>query len=69
MTQTIWQEATTRYFSWRAVNLSPADKGKDYGFDYEEGDDENESGSADVENMYYSAKCAYCFTERSFAQT
>ncbi|KZP28944.1 PCI-domain-containing protein [Athelia psychrophila] len=29
---------------------------EDYGFDYSDGDDANESGSADVENMYYTAK-------------
>lgn len=32
---------------------------EDYGFDYSDGDDANESGSADVENMYYTAKCMY----------
>ncbi|EGO05246.1 hypothetical protein SERLA73DRAFT_129076 [Serpula lacrymans var. lacrymans S7.3] len=29
---------------------------EDYGFDYSDGDEANESGSADVENMYYTAK-------------
>lgn len=29
---------------------------EDYGFDYSDGDEANESGSADVENMYYKAK-------------
>ncbi|KAJ4002158.1 PCI domain-containing protein [Lentinula boryana] len=29
---------------------------EDYGFDYSDGDDAEESGSADVENMYYKAK-------------
>ncbi|KIL01024.1 hypothetical protein PAXRUDRAFT_821032 [Paxillus rubicundulus Ve08.2h10] len=29
---------------------------EDYGFDYSDNDDANESGSADVENMYYTAK-------------
>ncbi|KAJ7016849.1 PCI domain-containing protein [Mycena alexandri] len=29
---------------------------EDYGFDYSDNDDANESGSADVENMYYKAK-------------
>ena len=31
---------------------------QDYDFDYsDDGDDANESGSADVENQYYTAKC------------
>jgi len=30
---------------------------QDYGFDYSDGDEANESGSADVENLYYTAKC------------
>ena len=30
---------------------------QDYGFDYSDNEDANESGSADVENMYYKAKC------------
>ena len=37
---------------------------QDYGFDYSD-DDGNEAGSADVENMYYTAKCGspiYPFT-------
>ncbi|KAH7915705.1 PCI domain-containing protein [Hygrophoropsis aurantiaca] len=29
---------------------------EDYGFDYSDGDDADESGTADVENMYYTAK-------------
>ncbi|KAK0198778.1 PCI domain-containing protein [Armillaria mellea] len=29
---------------------------EDYGFDYSDGDDADESGSADVENLYYKAK-------------
>ncbi|KAJ3762188.1 hypothetical protein EV360DRAFT_36211 [Lentinula raphanica] len=29
---------------------------EDYGFDYSDGDDAEESGNADVENMYYTAK-------------
>lgn len=29
---------------------------EDYGFDYSDGDEANESGSADVENLYYKAK-------------
>ncbi|KAI0068030.1 PCI-domain-containing protein [Artomyces pyxidatus] len=29
---------------------------EDYGFDYSDGDDGDEAGSADVENMYYTAK-------------
>ncbi|KAF8433550.1 hypothetical protein L210DRAFT_3649678 [Boletus edulis BED1] len=29
---------------------------EDYGFDYSDNDDANETGSADVENMYYTAK-------------
>jgi COP9 signalosome complex subunit 2 len=29
---------------------------EDYGFDYSDGDEANESGTADVENMYYTAK-------------
>jgi COP9 signalosome complex subunit 2 len=29
---------------------------EDYGFDYSDGDEANQSGSADVENMYYTAK-------------
>jgi hypothetical protein len=31
---------------------------QDYGFDYSDNEDANESGSVDVENMYYKAKCA-----------
>jgi COP9 signalosome complex subunit 2 len=31
---------------------------EDYGFDYSDGDDADDAGSADVENMYYTAKCA-----------
>ena len=32
---------------------------QDYDFDYsDDGDDANQSGSADVENQYYTAKCA-----------
>ncbi|PPQ77002.1 hypothetical protein CVT25_014819 [Psilocybe cyanescens] len=30
---------------------------EDYGFDYSDNEDANESGSVDVENMYYKAKC------------
>jgi len=30
---------------------------QDYGFDYSDNEDANESGSVDVENMYYKAKC------------
>jgi len=30
---------------------------KDYGFDYSDNDETDKSGSADVENMYYTAKC------------
>ncbi|KAI0323077.1 PCI-domain-containing protein [Amylostereum chailletii] len=30
--------------------------GEDYGFDYSDGDDGEEGGSADVENLYYTAK-------------
>ncbi|KAJ3715429.1 hypothetical protein C8R42DRAFT_680874 [Lentinula raphanica] len=30
---------------------------EDYGFDYSDGDDAEEYGNADVENMYYTAKC------------
>jgi hypothetical protein len=30
---------------------------QNYDFDYSDGEDANESGSADVENMYYKAKC------------
>lgn len=30
---------------------------QDYGFDYSDGDEGDEGGSADVENMYYKAKC------------
>ena len=30
---------------------------QDYDFNYSDGDEENEAGSADVENMYYVAKC------------
>ena len=30
---------------------------QDYGFDYSDNDEANESGSADVENLYYTAKC------------
>ena len=31
---------------------------QEHGFDYSD-DDGNEAGSADVENMYYTAKCGY----------
>lgn len=31
---------------------------QDYGFDYSDNDDAGDSGSADVENVYYTAKCA-----------
>lgn len=34
-------------------------KRQDYGFDYSDNDEANESGSADVENMYYTAKCVF----------
>ena len=30
---------------------------KDYGFDYSDGDEADDSGTPDLENMYYSAKC------------
>lgn len=30
---------------------------QDYGFDYSDDDEGNEAASADVENMYYTAKC------------
>lgn len=37
---------------------------QDYGFDYsDDDDDDNNAGSADVENMYYTAKCM-CFPVR-----
>ena len=32
---------------------------QDYGFAYSDDDDANEPESADVENMYYTAKCAF----------
>jgi hypothetical protein len=38
---------------------------QNYDFDYSDGEDANESGSADVENMYYKAKCTPCPTIRS----
>ena len=31
---------------------------QDYDFDYSDGEDAEESGNVDVENMYYKAKCA-----------
>jgi len=34
---------------------------EDYGFDYSDGDEANQSGSADVDNMYYTAKCVFYF--------
>lgn len=39
---------------------------QDYGFDYSDGDDGDEGGSADVENMYYTAKCASCHAPLRF---
>lgn len=34
---------------------------QDYDFDYsDDGEDPNDSGSADVENQYYTAKCMNC---------
>lgn len=33
---------------------------QDYGFDYSDNDDDaNISGSIDIENMYYKAKCGF----------
>ena len=31
---------------------------QDYDFNYSDGDEANESGSTDLENMYYTAKCS-----------
>ena len=48
---------------------------QDYGFAYSDDDGDNEGGSADVENMYYTAKCTYktmvtsvAYTERILAK-
>lgn len=30
---------------------------QDYGFDYSDGDEAEEGGAPDLENMYYTAKC------------
>ena len=34
-----------------------AHNSKDFGFDYSDGDDAEDSGDVDLENMYYTAKC------------
>jgi len=39
------------------TNLQTPPTFQDYGFDYSDNEDANESGSVDVENMYYKAKC------------
>ena len=44
------------YNSFRYSDIENAFQ--DYGFDYSDDDDEaNNAGSADVENLYYTAKC------------
>lgn len=56
MMPTTWREATRRSalrFTRHAAYLSPT---QDYGFEYSDEDEAGESGSADVENMYYKAK-------------
>lgn len=39
------------------IDLQTPPTFQDYGFDYSDNEDANESGSVDVENMYYKAKC------------
>jgi hypothetical protein len=53
----ICKEAMTRFVhclvAWRTLSI----KKQDYGFDYSDGDGVDDAVSADVENMYYTAKC------------
>ena len=32
---------------------------QDYGFDYSDGENGDDTGTVDVENMYYTAKCSF----------
>ncbi len=54
------KEATTRSILRPRVYIRITHQARlqDYGFDYSD-DDGNDAGSADVENMYYTAKCEY----------
>ena len=58
MMPSICKEAKTRYRLPFSFASSSRRYQQDYGFDYSDNDEANESGSADVENMYYTAKCA-----------
>lgn len=49
-----------RTFPYHPYQHAHETASQDYGFDYSGSDSGNEAESADVENMYYTAKCEYC---------
>jgi len=61
MMPTICKEATTRSVFPHTCSPNPCLRvpSQDYGFDYSDNDEDNEAGGADLENMYYVAKCEF----------
>jgi hypothetical protein len=53
----ICKEAMTRFVDCLVALRTLSIKKQDYGFDYSDGDGVDDAASADVENMYYTAKC------------
>lgn len=57
MMPSICKEATMRCAQTCIPQAIHNTRYQDYGFDYSDDDEGNDSGSVDVENLYYTAKC------------
>ena len=65
MTLIICKEATTRFATADSSTfIDQCRVYQDYNFDYSDDGEGEEAESADIENMYYTAKCAHIFPRR-----
>ena len=53
------KEATLRFVYHLATFGIFSNRAQDYQFDYSDGENGDDSGTVDVENMYYTAKCSF----------